>query len=51
MPDTNLYCVLRSAFPADLDRSAIEVIDASPPRHCGCCNLERGSARLAVTRA
>ena len=47
MPNSNLFSALRSAFPADLDRIAIEAIDATPPRHYSWRDLDRGSASLA----
>ncbi|MEP7100001.1 MAG: AMP-binding protein, partial [Burkholderiales bacterium] len=47
MPNANLFSALRSAFPADLDQTAIEAIDATPPRLYSWRDLDRGSARLA----
>ncbi len=46
MPNANLYCALRSAFPADLG-TAIEAVDATLPRHYSWRELDHGSARLA----
>ena len=48
MKNHNLFAALRAAFPADLDRSAIETADG-PARRCyyRWRDLERGTAMLA----
>ncbi len=43
----NLYSALRAAFPFDLDSTAIETADTSPPLHYTWRDLERGTAMLA----
>jgi malonyl-CoA/methylmalonyl-CoA synthetase len=48
MPDNqNLFAALRAAFPADLDRIAIETADTPEPLHYRWRDLERGTAMLA----
>jgi malonyl-CoA/methylmalonyl-CoA synthetase len=43
----NLYTALRAAFPADLDRIAVETADTPEPLAYSWRDLERGSAMLA----
>ncbi|HEY4068617.1 MAG TPA: AMP-binding protein, partial [Burkholderiaceae bacterium] len=47
MPNANLFCALRAAFPSDLDSVAVDAIDALPPRRYSWRELEQTSARLA----
>ncbi len=47
MKSQNLYAALRAAFPADLDATAVETADTTPPRYYTWRDLERGSAMLA----
>jgi malonyl-CoA/methylmalonyl-CoA synthetase len=46
-PDHNVYTALRAAWPADLDRIAIEAADTPQPLHYTWADLERGSAKIA----
>jgi malonyl-CoA/methylmalonyl-CoA synthetase len=47
MTQENLFAALRSAFPADLDATAIETADTPAPLYYTWRDLERGTARLA----
>jgi len=48
MKNGNLFAALRAAFPADLDRTAIETADgADPPLYYTWRDLERGTAMIA----
>ena len=48
MKNDNLFAALRAAFPADLDRTAIETADgAGAPLYYTWRDLERGTAMLA----
>jgi len=48
MKNNNLFAALRAAFPADLERTAIETADGpGAPLHYSWSDLERGSAMLA----
>jgi malonyl-CoA/methylmalonyl-CoA synthetase len=48
MKNDNLFAALRAAFPADLDRSAIETADGpGAPLYYRWRDLERGTAMLA----
>ena len=48
MKNNNLFAALRAAFPADLDRTAIETADGpGAPLHYTWRDLERGTAMLA----
>ena len=48
MKNGNLFAALRAAFPADLDRTAIETADgAGPPLYYTWRDLERGTAMIA----
>ncbi len=48
MKNNNLFAALRAAFPADLDRTAIETADGDgAPLHYRWHDLERGTAMLA----
>ena len=51
MTNENLYCALRAAFPADLDRTAIECAangcTAAPAQFYTWRDLDRGSAMIA----
>jgi malonyl-CoA/methylmalonyl-CoA synthetase len=48
MKNNNLFAALRAAFPADLDRTAIETADgAGAPQYYRWRDLERGTAMLA----
>jgi len=48
MKNSNLFAALRAAFPADLDRTAIETADGpGAPLHYRWRDLERGTAMLA----
>jgi malonyl-CoA/methylmalonyl-CoA synthetase len=48
MKNNNLFAALRAAFPADLDRTAIETADgAGAPLYYRWRDLERGTAMLA----
>ena len=45
---SNLYAALRAGFPADLDRCAIEALDApGGPLYYSWRDIERGSAMIA----
>ena len=44
---SNLFTALRAAFPADLDRTAIETIDTATPAYYTWRDIERGTAMLA----
>ena len=44
---TNLFTGLRAAFPADLDRTAIETVDTATPAYYTWRDIERGTAMLA----
>ena len=44
---SNLFTALRAAFPADLDRTAIETVDAVTPLFYTWRDIERGTAMLA----
>lgn len=43
----NLFSVLRAAFPADLDATAIETADSGTPLYYTWRDLERGTAMIA----
>ena len=43
----NLFAALRAAFPADLERTAIETADTPAPQYYTWRDLERGTAMLA----
>jgi malonyl-CoA/methylmalonyl-CoA synthetase len=43
----NLFAALRGAFPAELDRVAVETADTPEPLHYTWRDLERGSAMIA----
>ncbi len=43
----NLFSVLRAAWPADLDTTAIETADTEPALHYTWRDLERGTAMIA----
>ena len=47
MSQHNLFAILRAAFPADLDATAIETADTSPPLYYTWRDLERGTAMIA----
>ena len=48
MKNSNLFAALRAAFPADLERTAIETADGpGAPLHYTWRDLERGTAMLA----
>ena len=48
MPNDNIYCALRAAFPADLDAVAIDDVDGrAPQRSRSWRDIERTTARLA----
>ncbi|HRH86652.1 MAG TPA: malonyl-CoA synthase [Rubrivivax sp.] len=47
MKNNNLFAVLRAAFPAELDRTAIETADGARPLYYTWRDLERGTAMLA----
>ena len=48
MKNNNLFAALRAAFPAQLDRTAIETADGSgAPLYYSWRDLERGTAMLA----
>jgi malonyl-CoA/methylmalonyl-CoA synthetase len=47
MESQNLFSALRAAFPADLDRTAIETADTPTPLFYTWRDLERGTAMLA----
>jgi malonyl-CoA/methylmalonyl-CoA synthetase len=48
MKNSNLFAALRAAFPADLQRTAIETADGpGAPLHYSWHDLERGTAMLA----
>ncbi len=44
---SNLFTALRAAFPADLDRTAIETVDTPAPTYYTWRDIERGTAMLA----
>ena len=44
---SNLFTALRAAFPADLDRTAIETVDAITPLFYTWRDIEHGTAMLA----
>ncbi|HEX6017810.1 MAG TPA: AMP-binding protein, partial [Burkholderiaceae bacterium] len=47
MSDSSIFAALRTAFPGDLDATAIETADGPAPLHYTWRDLERGSAMLA----
>ena len=47
MPNQNLFAALRAAFPADLDRVAVETADTPAPLLYTWRDLDRGSAMIA----
>ena len=47
MSQENLFSVLRAAWPADLDRTAIETADGGAPLYYTWRDLERGTAMIA----
>jgi malonyl-CoA/methylmalonyl-CoA synthetase len=47
MAQHNLFAALRAAFPADLDRTAIETADTPTPRYYTWRDLDRASAMIA----
>ena len=47
MSQHNLFAVLRAAFPAELDHTAIEAADTDPPLYYTWRDLERGTAMIA----
>jgi malonyl-CoA/methylmalonyl-CoA synthetase len=47
MNPKNLFAALRAAFPAELDRTAIETADTPSPLYYTWRDLERGTAMLA----
>lgn len=47
MSQYNLFAVLRAAWPAELDATAIETADTEPPLYYTWRDLERGTAMIA----